>query len=70
MKNFIRKNWLIIIFLATGALSGFLYWRYVGCQSGTCAITSHWYTSVFFGTLAGYLLGDIGKGIQKKRENL
>ena len=40
MKNWIKVNRLYVIGAALGALAGFLYWKYVGCLTGTCAITS------------------------------
>jgi predicted MFS family arabinose efflux permease len=42
-------------FLATfiGALAGFLYYYYIGCSSGTCAITSNPYMSIIMGGLLG-----------------
>lgn len=51
----ISLPWLIsgIIIGGTG---GFLYYYYVGCQSGTCPITSSPYTSVIYGTLIGGVL--------------
>lgn len=42
--------------LGIGALAGFAYWYYVGCNSGTCIIQSHWYTSTLYGALIGYLI--------------
>jgi hypothetical protein len=37
-----------------GGLAGFLYYYYIGCSSGTCAITSNPYMSVLFGAALGY----------------
>ena len=39
MRNWIIKNKLYFIGASIGALGGFLYWKYVGCLTGTCAIT-------------------------------
>jgi hypothetical protein len=41
-----------------GLISGFLYWKFIGCTSGTCALTSHWYNSTIFGGLFGYFISD------------
>ena len=49
---------IIIIGVVAGLTAGYLYWRFVGCSTGSCAITSHWYSSSLFGGLAGYLLSD------------
>ena len=59
MKGFIRKHILAIIFVTTGALGGFLYWKFVGCLSGTCVIKSVWYLSTMYGAAVGYVLGSL-----------
>lgn len=53
------KNKIKVLFIAIGALGGYLYWRYVGCASGTCPITSSWYTSSLYWGVFGYFLGDV-----------
>jgi len=63
MKDFIRKNYLIIIFTLAGAIGGFLYWKFIGCLSGTCPIKSKWYLSTLWGLAFGYLAGSIIKDI-------
>ena len=42
-----------------GAISGYLYYFYIGCASGTCAITSKPLNSTLYGALMGGLLFDI-----------
>jgi hypothetical protein len=61
MKDFIRKHILVIIFMIAGAAGGFLYWKFVGCLSGTCVIKSVWYLSTAYGTAVGYVLGSLGE---------
>lgn len=56
MKKFILKNLLTIIGITVGTISGFLYWKYVGCASGTCAITSKPLNSSLYGAIMGGLL--------------
>ena len=51
--------WIKISFTFAGATGGFLYWKYVGCTSGTCMIKSVWYYSTLWGMAMGYLLGDL-----------
>jgi hypothetical protein len=70
MKDFIRKHHFIILFTIVGAIGGFLYWKFIGCQSGTCPIKSRWYLSTLWGSAFGYLSGSIIKDIIiKLREN-
>jgi hypothetical protein len=63
-KNFV---WIKVIFSAVGALGGFLYWKYVGCDSGTCPIQSVWYLSTLWGMAMGYLVGDLSGSFLMKR---
>ena len=60
VKKFFRDQRKSIIFggigLLAGALGGFLYWKYVGCISGTCAIWSNPTKSTLYGALLGGLL--------------
>ncbi len=55
-KHLLKKYVLYIIFGLSGALGGYLYWYYVGCNSGTCPITSKWTNSTIYGAVMGVLL--------------
>ncbi len=50
------KYKLELIGIAAGALAGWSYWYFVGCASGTCAITSSPVNSSVYGALMGGLL--------------
>jgi len=39
-----------------GGILGFLYYYFVGCSSGTCAITSSPYGSIIMGGIFGLLI--------------
>lgn len=60
--------WIKIAFAAFGALGGFLYWKFVGCASGTCPIQSVWYYSTLWGAAMGYLIGDLLLSFMLKKE--
>ena len=68
----LKTKKLALITLVLGAVGGFLYWKFVGCASGTCPIRSVWYWSTLWGALVGYLAGDLLNDIilkmKKKRE--
>ena len=66
MKIFFRKHLLTIIFAASGAAGGFLYWKFVGCVSGTCVIKSVWYLSTLYGMVFGGLIGNLTEDLVKK----
>lgn len=62
----LKRFKLILIFGAIGAVGGFLYWKFVGCLSGTCPIKSIWYMSTLYGALIGMLVGSIVRDIVVK----
>ena len=59
MKNWIlnhKKNFLLLLI---GAVAGYCYWYFVGCESGSCAITSVWYRTTIYGAVMGWLVSDL-----------
>jgi hypothetical protein len=67
-KAFIKKFLPEIIGTLIGAAGGFIYWKYVGCLSGTCTIRSNWYLMVPWGAVLGYLAGSVAGDIIRKRK--
>jgi hypothetical protein len=55
MMNLILKNKITIIGVIAGAIGGYLYYHFVGCNSGTCAITSKPLNSSLYGAMMGGL---------------
>lgn len=57
-KEFFRSwdFWKPFLGVAIGALGGFLYYYFIGCASGTCAITSNPYGSILMGGFLGFWL--------------
>lgn len=69
MKKLSSYKWTLLG-IALGGLGGFLYWKEIGCLTGTCPLQSHWQTMVPYGMLFGYLGADfIQQFTQKKRTN-
>jgi hypothetical protein len=61
------RRWIVPgVGMATGGLGGFLYWHYVGCINGTCAITSSPINSTLYGTIMGGLLFNIFSAPRKR----
>ena len=60
----ILMNWRIIGALF-GGISGYFYWKEIGCLTGTCPLKSQWQTMLPFGMLAGYTAVDIIQSIYK-----
>jgi hypothetical protein len=48
-----------IIGLVVGAIGGYIYYIQIGCNSGSCAITSNPYMSILWGAAIGYLVFDM-----------
>jgi hypothetical protein len=62
LKAILQSNFLYLIGAFLGAISGFLYWKYVGCISGTCSITSSPVNSTaYFALMGGLLFGSFKK---------
>jgi hypothetical protein len=64
--NFIKKHALVFIGIGVGAIAGYLYWKYVGCLSGTCAITSNPLNSSVYGSAMGGLVFSLFKPQKNK----
>ncbi len=63
MTHFFKNNMLYIAGGILGGIGGFLYWKFVGCSSGTCKITaSPLNSTLYFG-----LMGSLALGIFKKK---
>jgi hypothetical protein len=65
MKKLLRNNFWIVGVI-TGAIGGFLYWKFIGCGSGTCLITSHPVNStIYFSVMGGLFLSLFQPGKKK-----
>ncbi|MBS4043044.1 MAG: hypothetical protein KGZ59_04455 [Chitinophagaceae bacterium] len=53
MKKFLQQNKIVIIGVVIGGILGFAYYYFIGCNSGTCAITSKPINSTIYGSLLG-----------------
>ncbi len=71
-RDFFRswKFWRPFLGIAAGGIGGYLYYYFIGCNSGTCPITSSPYGSIIMGALLGYLLfgSPWGKNDKSKTE--
>jgi hypothetical protein len=52
--------------LVIGIILGYIYYIKVGCNSGSCPITSNPWMSMIWGGILGYLVSDLFK---KTKEN-
>lgn len=63
-----KKTKRILAGIILGMIAGFLYWKFIGCTSGTCPLTSKWHMSTLFGGIFGYLIADSVKIKENKQE--
>lgn len=70
IKNKMKKKAYIVtgIGVVVGLIAGYTYYYYVGCASGTCAITSKPLNSTLYGGLMGGLLFNMFVTSPKKRD--
>ena len=61
MTLFFQKYKRDLMGITLGAVAGFLYWKFVGCSSGTCMITSKPINSTLYGAVMGFLVAGIFK---------
>ncbi|GAA4764379.1 MULTISPECIES: DUF6132 family protein [Flavobacterium] len=55
----LKKYLSTIIGIIFGTIAGYLYYKYIGCISGTCAITSKPINSSLYGAIMGGLVGNL-----------
>ena len=70
MMNFILKHKLILIGAVIGAIGGYAYFYFVGCASGTCAISSKPLNSSLYGSFMGGLLFSNFQKEKKRKNNI
>jgi hypothetical protein len=54
-----KKMIRIILGVVVGALLGFGYYRFVGCSTGSCPITSNPWISTLYGAVMGALIAGV-----------
>lgn len=68
VKKIIWNYKLYIAGAVIGALAGYMYWKYIGCLSGTCAITSSPVNSTLYFAVLGMLFFGLFKKHSKEVE--
>jgi uncharacterized protein YcfJ len=66
MKKWALKNRWVLVGALLGAVAGFIYWQQIGCNSGTCMITSTWHNSTAYGAVMGGLFFSLFQTEKKK----
>jgi hypothetical protein len=67
-----QRVWLSLLWpvsgIILGALGGYIYYIKIGCQSGTCPITSNPVFSMLWGAILGFLIFDMFRKKPAKSE--
>lgn len=58
---FLKNNILVVIGIIIGSVAGYLYWKFIGCNSGTCLITSKPLNSSIYEAVMGALILSMAK---------
>lgn len=69
MKLFLKYR-LIIAGIIVGAVGGYAYYYFVGCESGTCSITSKPLNSTLYGAMMGGVLFSVFKKKNAEDKNM
>jgi len=64
-----RKYLRNIIPVLIGAAGGFLYYNFIGCYSGSCAITGNPIMSTTYGALIGLVFTNFSTNKKKVEKN-
>jgi hypothetical protein len=56
MKKWVRNNLRWIVGGLAGAVFGYVYWRTIGCENGSCMITGKWHNAMLYFAISGALL--------------
>ncbi len=65
-KTFLIKRILPVV---AGAGLGYAYYYFIGCNNGSCAITSNPYISTAYGAVLGLILAIPGKKQRKENDD-
>jgi hypothetical protein len=69
VSSTIRRHWRTALCTVVGAVLGAIYAHFVGCRTGTCAITSNVWTAALFFGFTGAIVGLPGPRSVRKRED-
>lgn len=69
LKRFLKNNRLTLIGVLLGAVGGYLYWYFIGCNTGSCPITSSPVNSAIWGAVVLGLVFSMFKKEGKHENN-
>ena len=70
MMDFLVKYKLGLVGILVGGILGYAYYHFIGCTTGSCAITSKPLNSTAYGMVMGYLMFSVFEKPKVKQENV
>ncbi len=70
MTNFLVKYKFSLVGIVVGGFLGYAYYHFIGCVSGSCAITSKPLNSTAYGMVMGYLMFSVFQKPKAKEQNV
>lgn len=70
MIKLIQKYKFGIVGILVGGILGYAYYHFIGCSTGTCAITSKPVNSTVYGMVMGYLMFSVFQNPKTKQQNV
>ena len=70
MMNFLEKYKLGLVGILVGGILGYAYYHFIGCTTGSCAITSKPLNSTAYGMVMGYLMFSVFEKPKVKQGNV
>jgi hypothetical protein len=58
IREFLKSKYFLkpLLGVVTGGIGGFLFFYFVGCRTGSCAITSNPVNSIAAGSVLGFII--------------
>lgn len=69
MESFFNKYKLGIAGIFVGGILGYAYYYFIGCNSGSCAITSKPLNSSVYGMVMGYLMFSVFEKSKTRKDD-
>lgn len=70
MNRLLQKYKFGIVGILAGGILGYAYYHFIGCNTGTCAITSKPMNSTVYGMVMGYLMFSVFQKPKTKEQNV
>lgn len=70
MNKLLQKYKFGIVGILAGGILGYAYYHFIGCNTGTCAITSKPMNSTVYGMVMGYLMFSVFQKPKTKQQNV